>query len=287
MRATHIIPLLLHSAQATNVLLPLYVYPSWQGWWNNVYTAIAANPHLLFQVILNPDNGPGSGSSPGYNSDWVTGVATLNSYPNVQTLGYVSTSWGARSASDVDADVATWAAWDSSVTSGSGNISVAGIFFDEVPNWTGSKGTSDVSYMTARSTNARSQFAAASSPPYRFQVVYNVGTQVVHSEYFGTVSSTGAGADLVVVYENYASAYNPSTVLANNVPSSSALAARSAVLIHDFVDAELSSSTVASWLDGLRGAGVGSANILDYGYDKANSADAPAAIGTVAGILSS
>lgn len=298
------------AAQATSILLPLYVYPSWQGWWDNVYAAIAANPTATFQVILNPENGPGNGAAatPGYNSDWVAGVARLNGYPNVQTLGYAHTSYGARPAADVDADVAAWAAWNT--YAGPENISVHGIFFDEVPNWTGRKGRADVRYMAAREAHARSQFNVSSSwrpdfsstssgwrgrgkknphaanwPPSSsssssFQTIFNVGTQVVHPEYF-------AQADSVVVYENYASEYasNGDSVLRDNVPTR--FAARSSILLHDFVSANLDAGDVEAWLRSWVDAGLGSADIVDYGYDQANTADAPADIGSVARVLSS
>lgn len=299
------------AARATSILLPLYVYPSWEGWWDNVYAAIAANPTATFQVILNPDNGPGGGNgnaaaTPGYNIDWVAGVARLNAYPNVQTLGYAHTSYGARDAADVDADVAAWAAWNT--YAGPENIAVHGIFFDEVPNWTGRKGRADVHYMAAREAHARAQFNVSSwrpdfssssrwrgrgdknshshsRPPapsssFSFQTVFNVGTQVVHPEYF-------AQADSVVVYENYASAYasDADSVLRNNVPAG--LAARSSILLHDFVSASLPAGDVEAWLRSWVDAGLGSADILDYGYDQANTADAPADIGSVASILSS
>lgn len=297
MRATHLLPLLLPAAQATKVLLPLYVYPSWQGWWDNVYAAIAAHPGVPFQVILNPDNGPGGGGGggggpqPGFNSDWAAGVARLNAHPNVQTFGYVYTGYGARPAADVDADVDAWAAWndDGASAAGPGDISVRGVFFDEVPNWSGRRGGDDVGFMAGRAAHARARFNATTTTTTTttmdFQTIYNVGARVAHPEYFAAAGD--GGADYVVVYENYAAAYDPSVVLRDNVPASAALAARSSVLLHDFVAAGLPASDVAAWLGDLVGAGLGSANVLDYGYDRANTADGPADIGSVAEMLSS
>lgn len=313
-RVTFFSPLLLSlllgpaAVQATNVLLPLYVYPSWQGWWDNVYAAIAANPTATFQVILNPDSGPGASDGdgnppePGYNSDWVAAVARLNAHPNVQTLGYAHTGYGARDDADVDADVAAWAAWNTAYA-GPENISVHGIFFDEVPNWPGRRGRADVRYMAAREAYAREQFnvsaarpsfsstssssasstsSSSSSPSsFFFQTIYNVGAQVIHPEYFSL-------ADSVVVYENYASEYASAGdgVLRDNVPAG--LAARSSILLHDFVsDDDLPAGDVEAWLQSWVDAGLGGANILDYGYDQANTADALADIGSVARILSS
>lgn len=43
---------------ATDILLPLYIYPS-SGVWDPVYDAISDNPDVTFRVIVNPDSGPG------------------------------------------------------------------------------------------------------------------------------------------------------------------------------------------------------------------------------------
>lgn len=178
MQAKYLLFLFSSAVQATKVLLPLYIYPSWQGWWNNVFAAVGANPNVTFQIILNPLNGPG-GTTPGYNSDWVAGVSRLNSYRNVHTLGYVHTSYNARDRADVEADVAAWAGWNAYVAR---NISVNGIFFDEVPNWaTPRNGKNDVAYMANLTAYSKAQFGARAP---RFQTIYNVGTKSVHPEYF-------------------------------------------------------------------------------------------------------
>ena len=43
-----------------------------------------------FIVIINPDSGPGNDSYPA--ADFVAGIKQLNSYSNVQTVGYVRMS---------------------------------------------------------------------------------------------------------------------------------------------------------------------------------------------------
>lgn len=271
MKTVSLLVLLLSTstALATKLLLPLYVYPSFEGWWDNVYTAIGNNPDVEFQIIINPSNGPG-GSTPGYNSDWISGVAQLNAFPNVHTFGYVYTSYNARAETDVDQDTADWALWN---TYGGANISVNGIFFDEAPNWTGGQGAGDVAYMTSITRYAESQFAGQSA----FQVIYNTGANPVHPEYFVL-------ADYTVVFENYATAFN-SDVLDKNVPSGQA--DKASILLHDFMASKLPDEAVQDWLDQIVAAGIGSANILDYGYDQANSADKPADVESVAGFLSS
>lgn len=232
-----------------------------------MYTAIEDHPDVDFHIILNPSNGPG-GSTPGYNSDWVTSVAKLNAYPNVHTFGYVYTSYNARTVADVKADTVDWAGWNG--YSGA-NISVNGIFFDEVPNWTGSQGAGDVSYMNSVTDFAKSQFGG------NFKVIYNPGVKPVHQEYFDL-------ADYTVVFENYASAFDGSDVLEENVPSGKE--DKASILLHDFIGGDLPDEKVEEWLGSIADAGFGSANILNYGYDQANSVDAPAGLGTVAGHLS-
>ncbi|KAL3456235.1 Spherulation-specific family 4 [Aspergillus heterothallicus] len=104
-------------ASATGVILPLYTWPS-DSTWEPVYNALAAYPNVDFYVIVNPNSGPGDSSPPA--SDYITGVETLNSYPNAHTLGYVRTNWADRDISEVKADIdiySQWASYDTSSTS--------------------------------------------------------------------------------------------------------------------------------------------------------------------------
>lgn len=43
---------------ATDILLPLYVYPL-TGVWDPVYNAASAYPDVTFRVIVDVDSGPG------------------------------------------------------------------------------------------------------------------------------------------------------------------------------------------------------------------------------------
>lgn len=90
----------------------------------------------------------------------------------------------------------------------------------------------------------------------------------------------------MIVFENYASEYSPD-ILRDNVPAG--VAEKSSILLHDFLTTgrpTLSNSTVKTWLQDFTKAGLGSANILDYGYavqDDKN--ETPADLGSVAKIL--
>jgi len=80
-------------------MVPLYTYPgaSWD--------AVAAGGKTVKTVaIINPNSGPGSGPDSTYN----TYMAKLNT-AGVDMIGYVHTSYGARSLTDVKADIDVYA----------------------------------------------------------------------------------------------------------------------------------------------------------------------------------
>jgi len=107
---------------ALRLLVPLYVDPG-SGW--DAVIAGAASVSTI--AIINPDNGPGGAPDSSYSSS-VSQMADAG----VVMVGYVYTEYGARSLSDVEADINTWATeWPH----------VSGIFLDEV-----SADASEVSY---------------------------------------------------------------------------------------------------------------------------------------------
>ncbi|CAN8101667.1 unnamed protein product [Discula destructiva] len=243
---------------ATKLLLPLYQYPEGTTW-DPVYSAIEANKDVVFQIIINVDTGPGGSSGP--DSNFVTGMSKLNSYSNVETLGYVHCQYGEGSQEDIQQNVTNWAAWNS--YSGA-NASIGGIFFDETPNTEG--GDNDVSFMQAAVGAASSAFGA-----HPFTSMFNPGSSVEHDEFWTL-------ADYNVIFEADASTYSAS-VLTTNIPSGKA--GQSSILIYDFASVG-SESTATEWLQGMDAAGVGSAHILDFDYIQATTADTPASIGSVA-----
>lgn len=247
---------------ATKLLLPLYRYPE-DGSWDSIYSTIEGNPDLEFQIIINVDSGPGS-SSP--NSDFATGTAKLNSYSNVETLGYVHTLYGEASQDDVNKNVSDWFSWNS--YSGA-NTAINGIFFDEVHNTEGDE--SDVTYMQALTQSAISTFGS-----HKFINIFNPGSKPEHLEFYQL-------ADYVVVFETVASEYSTS-VLSENVPAG--YANQSAILIPDFASVG-SASQAQSWLQGMVDAGIASAHILNFDYLESTSTEDPAAIGSIAKVLAS
>lgn len=68
---------------------------------------MSVNPKVTFYFVVNPASGPGAtGSQP--DAYYQACIAKLRpaANPNVVVLGYVPTTFGARSASAVDADIA-------------------------------------------------------------------------------------------------------------------------------------------------------------------------------------
>lgn len=248
-------------ALKTNILLPLYVYPV-PGAWDHVYSAIEKNPKLQFQVVINPSSGPGSSSSVGYDDNWINATATINSYNNTRTFGYVHLLNGEEAAEAVEANITTWKAW---AGYGAANISVHGIFFDETPD-------NDTAYMQALVGAAHDGLGPAS------QVIFNPGKAVLDDEYFSL-------ADHVIVSEVTAETYRDASESAPKENVAPQHASHASILVYDFAAGGGSASELKTWVQGMVAAGIGSVNVVDYGWDASNTSDGPAGVGTVAALL--
>ncbi|GLA19209.1 hypothetical protein AnigIFM62618_006878 [Aspergillus niger] len=116
-----------HGGEKTNVLFPLYIYPTNDSTWDPLYESVTAHPDLNFTVIINPSSGPGSSAYP--SEEYTSSVERLSTYSNVRKVGYVRTAYATRNITDVLDDVATYAGWaNRSLT-----LAMDGIFFDEAP----------------------------------------------------------------------------------------------------------------------------------------------------------
>lgn len=251
------------TASATRILLPLYVYPAPPGW-DPIFNAIATHPSVDFQIVLNPSTGPG-GSTPGYNIHWINAVSKLHTYDNVDTLGYVSAGYGDRDLEDITTDIDNWDLWNHYTAA---DITIDGIFFDETPNWNGTRGLYDVSFM-----QQVTQLADLGG----YSKVFNLGQECSHDEYFSL-------ADTVVIFEDSAEFYN-STVLDDVVADGTA--GKSAVLIHHFDDTSLTSGFAVRWVMDMVNKGLGSFAIVNTDWTHANSDVAPMGIGILADMLDS
>jgi hypothetical protein len=107
-------------------LVPLYVYPGSE--WDTVAAGGSSVPTI---AIINPNSGPdASGPDSSYNT-----YMTKLTNAGVEMIGYVHTSYGERSISDVETDISTYA---------SKYPGLKGIFFDEA-----SDSASDLAYYTS------------------------------------------------------------------------------------------------------------------------------------------
>jgi hypothetical protein len=100
------------------IAIPLYTYPT-DGTWAAVIRAKVAYPNVPFVAVINPGSGPGASSDPNY----ATGIKNLQA-AGVQVLGYVYTSYGARSTASAEADISSYNNW----------YHVNGVFLDQMNN---------------------------------------------------------------------------------------------------------------------------------------------------------
>ncbi|MCJ1239222.1 hypothetical protein MMC14_007216 [Varicellaria rhodocarpa] len=199
------------AAAATSLLLPLYIYPS-SGAWTSVFNAIASTSTVHWQVVVNPSSGPGPVNS--YpNSDYIAAISKLNSYKNVETIGYVPTNYTNRSYDKVTADIQTYAYWATYTVA---NISVNGIFFDEAPY---ANIAASIQYMA----NA-SSFAYNTIPTAATTVIFNPGTNATALQYFNY-------AQTIIEFEDYYSVYKNQTTIAG-FPSGGKM--QSAIVVHNY-----------------------------------------------------
>ena len=103
-------------APRLRLLVPAYFYPAGDGWkeWERLFDS-PARPALA--VIVNPASGPGAQADPNYLK-----VLDRAKKADLLLLGYVTTSYGKRTAEDVKADVDRWLHL---------YPGIQGIFFDE------------------------------------------------------------------------------------------------------------------------------------------------------------
>ncbi|TAQ87023.1 hypothetical protein B7494_g4652 [Chlorociboria aeruginascens] len=206
------------------------------NYWNSprptVNNAISQYPSVQWQIIINPDSGPGATSLP--DDTYKAAIAQLNAYPNVVTLGYVRTNYTNRAYSSVTADIDIYAGWASYIEA---DIAVDGIFFDEA---TISTTAAALQYM-----EDVSNYAYAQVPSSVTYVIFNPGTSATPTEYFDW-------ADTIVEFEDYYSDYADQTTI-NTIPAS--YRANSAIITHDTpISAPLTSlvhTIIADQIEGL------------------------------------
>jgi hypothetical protein len=213
-----ILSLCILPAVSTYVTMPLYIDPS-NNKWASLFSAISANPSLTFNLIINPESGPGSSTYP--DEETIAGLAQLNTYPNVHTLGYVHVDWCSRSLSDVQAEVNTYANWKSYTAK---DIHVSGIFFDEAP---ADYSASSFSYMQTASGYVKSAF-----PSGQNQVSFNPGA-TTHQDYFSL-------ADTICQFEASYDQFSDNTL--SSIPADQKAA--STIIIYGFAGSQAQQSAI-------------------------------------------
>ncbi|ESZ93198.1 hypothetical protein SBOR_6430 [Sclerotinia borealis F-4128] len=115
----------------TSILLPLYIYPA-PGAWNWVTTAIKAYPSVNFNIIVNPNSGPGLANTfP--DTNYIDAIASLDAFENTNLLGYVDTAYMHRTTQEVNTEVDSYNHWSTYTAK---DIHVSGIFFNDcISNW--------------------------------------------------------------------------------------------------------------------------------------------------------
>ncbi len=177
------------------MFIPAYFYPG------TLWTQAISSASKIFGMIMNPNSGPGTSVNSTY-------VNTVNSAKNagIKVYGYVHTSYGARAATDVKAEIDMYKSW----------YNVTDIFFDETPT--------SATYLTYYQDISNYVHQNGG------KVVLNPGT-TPDERYLGF-------ADIIMNFENTASVYQTATFPSwiNNYPAS-----RFVHLVYDTPDSSLSS----------------------------------------------
>ena len=171
------------------LMLPLYMYPG-KNAWAPLYSQVQKYPDLTFQVIVNPNSGPGVSPGQVPDSNWITALSYLNTFDNVEMIGYVHTDYATRNMTEVEQEIQTYAEW---ALYQDADIALNGSFFDEAPddNSSGSLG-----YMAAVASYARAEFTGRQG----HVVTFNPGAPVP-DQYYDM-------ADNIVAFESVASDYS-------------------------------------------------------------------------------
>ncbi len=103
---------------ATGIIEPIYTVPG--STWNNMISAHQTYPSVPYEVIINPNSGPGGS----FSQTFANGIQNLNNN-GLTVLGYVYTSYCQRPLSEAESDINLYAEWYKS-------YGLTGIFFDEM-----------------------------------------------------------------------------------------------------------------------------------------------------------
>ncbi|RAK95347.1 spherulation-specific family 4 protein [Aspergillus ibericus CBS 121593] len=209
----------------TNVLFPLYIWPTNDTTWDPLYDSVTAHPDLNFTIIINPSSGPGSTAYP--SDEYASQVERLGTYSNVRKVGYVRTGYATRNITAVLDEVATYAGWSNE----SLTLAMDGIFFDEAPyDYSATK----VEYMNTINAAVKNSSGLSGDR----MVIHNPGT-IPDTRYDSTTT------DLTVVFE---STYQDYFSVRHGLNALSADRTGYAYMLHAVPD-NLSNSTLRKLVD--------------------------------------
>ena len=120
------------------ILIPVYIFPTGGGTsaeYVSFFNIASQNTDLPIYAIVNPNSGPGTSISSSYTS-----VMSKYADNGVQTIGYIYTSYGARSVVDMKADIDKWVSF---------YPSIMGMFLDECPTANNATYLSNLAEVTA------------------------------------------------------------------------------------------------------------------------------------------
>jgi len=225
-----------------SIIIPLYIYPTVTTPWTTYFNAISANPTVTFDVIINPESGPGPNAFPDV-PDYVNAIATMKSFPNTNLHGYVKTGYTTKPLAIVTAELATYGNW---ATYTDADITLTGVFFDEAPAVYNAE---YYSYMATITALAASDGMTAS--------IFNPGT-VADSSYYEL-------ADTIVAFEGATSDWSDSVL--SGVPTE--YIGQTAAIMYSFsgTDAQLE-----ELVEGAAGTGINGIFVTTVdGYESISS----------------
>jgi hypothetical protein len=213
------------SSEPLKFLIPLYVEPG--SAWTELITAASTGVQII--AIINPNSGPDTSGPDSSYTSFMSQFAAAG----ITMVGYVHTSFGDRSISDVTTDINTYA----SLYTG-----LAGIFIDEA-----SDASSEISYYTQ-------VYDAITSHSGYTNVILNPGTQP--DQGYVAISSS------IVIFEdsgsNFQSNFASWVTCAPTAAEKSGYKYHFAGIAHD-----VASGSVSSTLSEFETAGMGLVYVTD------------------------
>lgn len=278
----------------TALLIPFYISPYGHPQdWDSLIDTIDKHPTLEFIVIINDQGGCPWGAdknnacnptSSGIR-DYAKNLGKLHARSNTKVIGYVATTFGKRDIAEVKLGVDDYSKWSTMIDwdGNSQNISIQGIFFDEIDT-----AAAQLQRNLDITNYAKSAFGdnVVLNPGVAVQAgsesLFNAATTILNLETCYTRDHDKAydGTPPKIVYRcpNGYTPFTPASL--DSLPSN--YVAKSSVVVHDFYETwspyvAASQSTFETDATAIVNKGVHSFYISQYGY-QGNFTMGPASI---------